>query len=48
MIPRLDQRGVESVRLPPRSPKLNAYAEREIASRERLGGLSPYYHRKAA
>lgn len=101
----LKQEGVESVRLPPRSPNLNAYAERfvrsikeecldrliffgeksfrhavtqyvehyheernhqgldnqliaadddvgngegEIASRERLGGLLRYYHRKAA
>ena len=101
----LEQEGVESVRLPPRSPNLNAYAERfvrsikeecldrmiffgenslrhaiaqfvehyhqernhqgldnklivpeddvgkqngEIASRERLGGMLRYYHRKAA
>ena len=101
----LKQEGVESVRLPPRSPNLNAYAERfvrsikeecldrmiffgenslrhaiaqfiehyhhernhqgldntlispdddmgncggEIASRERLGGMLRYYHRKAA
>ena len=42
--------GVETIRLPAKSPNLNSFAERWVRSvcRERLGGLLKYYERAAA
>lgn len=49
----IDDAGVQCILLPPRSPDLNAYAERWVRSVKdealpRLGGLLKYYYRDAA